>query len=226
MTPWQRGDEGLRFMFGNGPARRRASLSCLQRKGDRLAPEVAGRSALENVDRVITNDLEWRQSMSLSFCVRFAMGLVASAVAMVAAASSAFARDDEITVTILQVHALDKADAFLSDDLYARVTIAGEVFKTPRVAQSNDIIPNWKISKVVPRGDHDVKVEIFDKDVFSPDDKIDINRLPNKRDLDFIVDTRRCRIDGFANRYRCNQQIRRAGDERKKAEIVFYVTVR
>lgn len=138
----------------------------------------------------------------------------------------AFARDDEITVTILQVRALDKADAFLSDDLYARVTIGGEMFKTQRIAQKNDIIPDWKISKVVPRGITDVKVEIFDKDVFSPDDAIDINRLPNKRDLDFTVNTRNCRIDGFANRYYCNQQIRRAGDERKKAEIVFFVTVR
>lgn len=162
-----------------------------------------------------------------SFFSRLNFARVALALgACFAAASSASARDDEVTVNIAQVRALDKADAFLSDDLYARVTIAGEMFKTQRIAQTNDIIPNWKISKVVPRGVHDVKVEIFDKDVFSPDDEIDINRLPNKRDLDFRVDTRRCRIEGFANRYRCNQQIRRAGDERKKAEIVFYVTVR
>lgn len=153
-------------------------------------------------------------------------GAVLAASAVFGTSQAAFARDDEITVTITQVRALDKADAFLSDDLYARVTIAGEMFKTQRVAQKQDIIPDWKISKTVQRGVHDVKVEIFDKDVFSPDDEIDINRLPNKRDLDFTVDTRRCRIDGFAQRYRCSQQIRRAGDDRKKAEIIFYVTVR
>lgn len=161
-----------------------------------------------------------------SFLSRMTFALSAAALATTLGASSAaFARDDEITVTITQVRALDKADAFLGDDLYARVTIAGEMFKTQRVAQQQDIIPDWKISKTVQRGVHDVKVEIFDKDVFSPDDEIDINRLPNKRDLDFTVNTRNCRIDGFANRYRCHQQIRRAGDDRKKAEIIFYVTV-
>jgi hypothetical protein len=177
------------------------------------------------VDLAIPRNDRVEAQMSVSIFSRLSF-VVLAAAALLAPASSAFARDDEITVTIAQVRALDKADAFLSDDLYGRVTIAGETFKTPRIAQSNDIIPNWKISKVVQRGVHDVKVEIFDKDVFSPDDKIDINRLPNKRDLDFTIDTRRCRIDGFANRYTCNQQIRRSGDERKKAEIVFYVTVR
>lgn len=163
---------------------------------------------------------------SVSFFTRMHIAkLVLGVAACCGASQSAFARDDQITVSISQVRALDKADAFLGDDLYARVTIAGEMFKTQRVAQKQDIIPDWKISKTVQRGVHDVKVEIFDKDVFSPDDEIDINRLPNKRDLDFTVDTRRCRIDGFAQRYRCNQQIRRAGDDRKKAEIIFYVTV-
>jgi hypothetical protein len=162
-----------------------------------------------------------------SFFSRLNIGaLVLASAASMAVSTPASARDDELTVSITQVRALDKADAFLSDDLYARVTIAGEMFKTQRIVQKQDINPDWKISKVVPRGVHDVKVEIFDKDVFSPDDEIDINRLPNKRDLDFRVDTRRCRIEGFANLYRCNQQIRRAGDDRKKAEIVFYVTVR
>lgn len=163
--------------------------------------------------------------VSLLSRMKFAPILLAFA-ATLGAPQSAFARDDEITVTIAEVRALDKADAFLSDDLYARVTIAGEVFKTQRIAQKQDVIPDWKISKVVPRGVHNVKVEIFDKDVFSPDDEIDINRLANKRDLDFAVNTRNCRVEGFANRYRCNQQIRRAGDDRKKAEIIFYVTVR
>ncbi len=145
--------------------------------------------------------------------------------ACVATATSALARDDEITVQIQQVIARDKADVVSPDDLYARVTINGEVFKTERIRQSDAIIPNWRISKVVQRGEHDVKVEIFDKDVFTADDAIDINRVDNKRDLDFSVDTRRCRINGFASRFKCRNQIRRAGLERKRAEIVFIVDV-
>ena len=57
------------------------------------------------------------------------------------------------------------------------------------------------------------------------DDKIDINRITPKRDLDFTVDTRRCRVIGFANSFRCGDAIHRSGSEAKKAEIVFYVDV-
>ncbi|MGL4396022.1 MAG: hypothetical protein ACRCS9_05735, partial [Hyphomicrobium sp.] len=81
------------------------------------------------------------------------------------------------------------------------------------------------IAKDVGRGKYDVKLEIFDKDPLKPDDVIDINRIGFKRDLDFVVDTRNCRVEGFANRYKCEQLIERAGGERKRAEISFRVSV-
>ena len=70
-----------------------------------------------------------------------------------------------------------------------------------------------------------MKLEIFDKDIGKGDDKIDINRIGEKRDLDFTVNTRRCRIEGFSERYRCGDPIRREGSESKKAAIEFYVDV-
>jgi hypothetical protein len=54
---------------------------------------------------------------------------------------------------------------------------------------------------------------------------VDINRLPDKRDLDFEVDTRRCVVTGFAEEYKCGERIRRAGDERRRAEVTFTVDV-
>lgn len=153
--------------------------------------------------------------------------LALSASTALFAATPAFARDYDVVVTIAQVTALDAADTWLAgpDDFYARVTIDGEVFQTKIKRQQNMAQPDWKISKVVNRRKVDVRLEIFDKDIGKADDKIDINRITPKRDLDFVVDTRRCRIEGFAESYRCGDEIRRQGGEDKKAEIVFYVDV-
>ena len=134
-------------------------------------------------------------------------------------------RDVEVTITLHQLIALDKADAFSSEDFYARVTIGGQTFKSDKVRQTDAIIPNWRFSAVVPNGRTDVKIEVFDKDL-AQDDQIDINRINPKRDLDFVVNTRNCRVEGFAQAYKCGTDIRRAGGERKKAEMVFMVTVK
>jgi len=134
------------------------------------------------------------------------------------------ARDVELQVTVHQLIALDRADAFSKDDLFAVVTIGGQVVKSERIKQADAIHPNWKLSAVVPNGRTDVKLAVYDKDL-TKDDPIDINRLDGKRDLDFVVDTRRCRVEGFSQGYNCGNDIRRAGAERKKAEVVFMVTV-
>lgn len=133
-------------------------------------------------------------------------------------------RDVEVQVTIHRLTALDKADAFSSDDFYARVTIGGQVFKSERIRQTDQIIPNWRFSAIVPNGRTDVKIEVFDRDL-QVDDQIDINRIDPKRDLDFVVNTRTCRLEGFSQPYRCGEDVRRAGGERKKAEITFMVQV-
>ena len=139
--------------------------------------------------------------------------------------SAPISRDVELTVTIHQLLALDKGDAFSSEDFYARVTIGGQVFKSERIRQTDAVIPNWKFSAVVPNGRTDVKIEVFDKDIVA-DDQIDINRIDPKRDLDFVVNARTCRLEGFSQSYKCGNDVRRAGGERKKAELVFMVTVR
>ncbi len=167
--------------------------------------------------------------MSLSAMFTQARRALFAALALAAApaalTTSAEARDYEIVITISQLTALDAADVWLAgpDDFYARVTIDGEVFSTRIKRQQNVAQPNWKISKVVSNRKVDVRLEIYDKDIGKPDDKIDINRITPKRDLDFVVDTRRCRVEGFADSFRCGDEIRRQGNEDKKAEIVFYV---
>lgn len=134
------------------------------------------------------------------------------------------AAEDTVTVVITRVKGLDRFDVGGGKpDFFARVTIAGETFKTDPVKQQMDIKPDWKISKKVKSGKHDVKIEIFDKDVGSPSDKVDINRVDNKRDLDFTVDTNSCNISGFSGGYSCGDTITRAGREKKNAEIQFRV---
>lgn len=137
-------------------------------------------------------------------------------------------KEHEITVTIQKVRALDFNDWGLAGqaDYYTKVTIAGETFTTTRIKGHNEISPNWKISKSVKPGKHDVKVQIFDKDVLKPDEYIDINRVSNKRDLDFTIDTRSCRVAGFSGGYKCGQTITRDGDQKKKAHIEFRVDVK
>jgi hypothetical protein len=136
----------------------------------------------------------------------------------------------EIVVNITHVRALDRADWPVAGqaDFYAQVTIAGEAVKTPRVRQQDEIRPNWRVSKRVPPGTYTVKIEMLDRDVFKPDDRIDINRVSNRREIEFQVDTRPrpCRIDGGGSfKFRCGKNIDRSGNERKRAQIEFTVDV-
>ncbi|MEQ1576860.1 MAG: C2 domain-containing protein [Hyphomicrobium sp.] len=138
--------------------------------------------------------------------------------------SQAETANRELTVTISNAKALDKADEFSNGDLYAKITIDGEAQKTPAIKGDNEIKPNWKITRKVASGTHKIKVELYDKDV-TQDDAIDINRVDKKRDLDFTV-TSKCRIEGFSSSYKCGSSITRAGGEAKKAEITFSVSVK
>jgi len=170
--------------------------------------------------------MSFRQVIA-SAASRGSIAAAALAVAASLASATAARADSEIVVVITKVTALDAADVWLAgpDDFYARVTIDGEVFTTKIKRQQNHAEPNWKITKVVRGRAHNVKLEIFDKDIGKGDDKIDINRVGEKRDLDFVVDTRRCRIGGFSERFRCGDPIRREGFEQKRAAIEFYVDV-
>jgi hypothetical protein len=131
----------------------------------------------------------------------------------------------EVMVTVTSVRVIGRTDAGSAPDFFARVTIDGETKASEHVRNRALVKPNWKFSKKVKPGVHKVKLEIFDKDV-AKNDPIDINRWPGKRDLDFEVDTRSCRVGGFARAYRCKATIRRAGTEGKRAEVAFRVDVR
>lgn len=135
---------------------------------------------------------------------------------------------EEIIITVERVRALDKIDLGPGGkaDFFAVATIDGKSIKSPVIKRAEDIAPNWVLALPVGRGTFDVKLEIYDQDVLSKPDPIDINRLPGKRDLDFRVDTRNCTVSGFAQQYDCRRTITRAGDEKKMAEIAFKVEVR
>lgn len=152
---------------------------------------------------------------------------IAASAASVFAATSAVAQsrgDRTITVTVDHVRAIDSIDAFSKADFFARLTINGVAVETQPIKQQADIAPNWKLSHKVPNGRHDVTLEIFDKDL-TKIEAIDINRVDNKRKLDFTVDTRSCSVSGLTGISRCGQKITRAGGERKKAEVTFSVNV-
>ncbi len=143
--------------------------------------------------------------------------------------ASAGSPTHQIVLNVSDVKALDKFDELSLGDIFARVTIAGTSQSTPILKQEAAVgqvlKPNWQIIQNVGPGVHPVKVELIDKDL-SQDDVIDINRLPNRRVLEFTIDTRRCRIEGFASNFNCKSPINRAGKEPKAAEITFNVDVK
>jgi hypothetical protein len=158
---------------------------------------------------------------------RFALALAVPAMLTTSVAAQPAKKgpvEHEVVITIEQLKALDRMDVFSRADFFARVTIGGAAQSTPTARQVENLRPNWQIVKRVPAGVTDVKVEVFDKDVTKAD-PVDVNRVANKRDLDFKVNTRSCRVSGFAQSYRCGQSISRAGGENKKAELTFKVTV-
>ncbi|WP_139247792.1 hypothetical protein [Hyphomicrobium sp. CS1GBMeth3] len=132
---------------------------------------------------------------------------------------------EEITITVTKFQALDKADELSNGDFFARMRVAGKAAFSPVLSGQQEFTPNWKLTLPIAPGKQTVNLALIDKDV-SVDDPIDINRLPGKRDLDFTVDTKTGRIEGFAESYKVGQTITRAGAENKKASISFKVDVK
>lgn len=133
---------------------------------------------------------------------------------------------DEVIIRIERVRALDRIDPTSSPDFFAQVTIGGQVFKTVRIKNAVDIRPNWVIRADVPSGVTPVNISILDNNILKKDELIDVNRVDNKRDLDFRVNTRSCQILDFSQSYRCRDRIVRGGSEKKAAELTFRVEVR
>ncbi|WP_334147759.1 hypothetical protein [Hyphomicrobium sp.] len=151
------------------------------------------------------------------------VALAAFAGAVAAAPSGAAA--EEIIVTVTKLHPLDKADELSAGDFFARIRVDGKAAFSPELSGQTEMSPNWRLTLPAKPGVVAVNLAVIDKDV-SVDDPIDINRVPNKRDLDFTVNTRTGKIEGFAETYKTGQTITRAGTENKKARISFTVDVK
>lgn len=149
-----------------------------------------------------------------------ALAIFAAAAGQATSASAA-----EIVITVTKFKALDRADDLSDGDFFARMRINGKAAFSPVLTGQAEYTPNWKLTLPAKSGVNEVNLSLIDKDV-SVDDPIDINRVANKRDLDFTVNTKTCRIEGFAETYKCGQTITRAGSEKKKATISFTVTVK
>ncbi len=163
------------------------------------------------------------------FCAAGRKSLVGAAAfaafAVVAAGQSSGVAAAEIVITVTKFHALDRADELSSGDFFARMRINGKAAFSPVLTGETVFTPDWKLTLPAKSGKNDVNLSLIDKDV-SVDDPIDINRIAKKRDLDFTVNTKTCRIEGFAETYKCGQTITREGSETKKASISFTVDVK
>lgn len=157
-----------------------------------------------------------------AFAIGAAIAAIGSSMALATGASAA-----DITITVTKFHALDKADELSRGDFFARMTIDGQSVVTPTISDQAEVKPkDWTLTKSVTSGGKvKVKLELIDKDL-SVDDPIDINRMKNKRDLDFVVDVDSCHVEGFSEGYSCGKTITRAGSENKKASISFKVDVK
>ncbi|MGQ0672504.1 MAG: hypothetical protein ACT4N2_06430 [Hyphomicrobium sp.] len=170
---------------------------------------------------------------SLEACSSPKLGRLAAALAAAPLAVAALSANGvgaapamhEITITVTHVKAIDKIDQFSKGDFYARATIGKDTQSTAVVKQQTETKPDWKIVQKVAPGKVPVKLELLDKDL-AADDPIDINAVDKKRFLEFTVDTKKCRIEGFSSTQRCGAVIKRAGKELKSAEIEFKVSVK
>ncbi|MGE0025168.1 MAG: hypothetical protein AB7S70_16230 [Hyphomicrobium sp.] len=148
---------------------------------------------------------------------------LAVGASMALAAGPAAAAD--IVITVTKFHALDRADELSSGDFFARIKIKGKAAFSPTITGEQVFTPDWKLTLPASRGSNEVNLALIDKDL-AVDDPIDINRVENKRDLDFTVNTKTCRISGFSESYKCGDTITRTGTQNKKAEISFTVDVK
>ena len=152
-------------------------------------------------------------------------GLFSAVAAGTLACAGTGALAEEITITVVKFQALDRANDLSDGDFFARMRLNGKAAFSPVLSGQKEFSPDWKLTLPAKAGTNEVNLSLIDKDV-SVDDPIDINRIDKQRDLDFTVNTRTCRIEGFAETYKCGQTITRAGGETKKAVITFKVDVK
>jgi hypothetical protein len=101
---------------------------------------------------------------------------------------------------LAQTNNLDKIDAFGSDkaDFYARVGINGHEMGKSKVVSTDDGPADWAWNVNTGGRFINIRIRLMDDDggLENQDDHVDINPLPNKKDLDLVFDTETGQITG------------------------------
>jgi hypothetical protein len=161
--------------------------------------------------------------LALAAPAALAQGATAPATSAAPVRPAPPVRKVDVTLTVLEVRSIDAKTPpdKVAADLFARVTIAGDNSRT-RVAPK----PNLRVTMSMPAGAlTPVRVELYDKVQTTFADQLDINPIPGKRDIDFVVDPTSCTIAGFSQTYKCGDVIKRTGQDAKQGEISFRIDV-
>lgn len=146
--------------------------------------------------------------------------------------------DEPVTVKITrmrQTSNLDPDPLFLTNeaDFKSRVTIDGKVFNGSKFSGKDNLDPGtaWTFSNTVGQigGLIPITIEMLEEDSGSPDERVDINPLSGKRDLNFFLNLQTGEIfsteSGTGQRLGfVNQTITLGGSERDRGEISFIIS--
>jgi hypothetical protein len=130
--------------------------------------------------------------------------------------------DQTITVTIRRVRQIDRPDGFLGGqaDYYAKVRIDGVWMKSGHRDNVPDWRPNWSFRRAVARNSRvPIRIELWDHDSTSGDDKCDINPTRGKKRLDLTYRLSTGRITGDLTGTRRTVIHVRGGGDSDRAEI-------
>jgi hypothetical protein len=101
---------------------------------------------------------------------------------------------------VAQTNNLDKIDVFGSDkaDFYTRMWIDGKEVGKTKVVSTDDGPVNWAWHLSTVNRYVSIKIRLMDDDggLENQDDQVDINPMPNKKDLELTLDTETGRITG------------------------------
>jgi CARDB len=90
---------------------------------------------------------------------------------------------------VAQIDNLDPDPIFFTNraDFYSKVTIAGVTQSSPTIDGKDDVSPNWEFIQVAA-GPVPIKVELWESDLGSGDEHVDINSRAGYKDLNLTYD--------------------------------------
>ena len=134
-----------------------------------------------------------------------------------------------VTITIVRVKEINNLDKDIprkdQADFFARIWIAGKALRTPTMSK-DDGWPNWRVSAPVGSNLVRIKISVHDDDggLEEKDDKVDVNPVIGKKDLDLVYNVKTGRITGDATGRRGrNIWTRGGGSDSDKAQLWFRV---